>query len=122
MTDYRPRVYIAGPMRFHPDLNEPEFRRAAAHAASIGWEPVVPKDIPPIDHAGDCPTGYHSGHEGHSGWCYLRADVAVMAACDAVLMLHGWEMSKGATAEYQIAALLRLPIYGEIKPLPVVSE
>lgn len=41
----KPKCYISGPMRGHPELNWPAFDRAAAEVALMGYEPVSPADI-----------------------------------------------------------------------------
>jgi len=45
-------------------------------------------------------------------------DLAWLEVCDAILMLPGWETSKGAVIEHQRAAELGMPIYYSIEEVP----
>lgn len=40
---------------------------------------------------------------------YIALDLRVLESCDAILMLDGWEQSKGATAEFAYTGELRIP-------------
>ena len=118
----RPVAYIAGPMRGKDRLNEPAFRAAASHVTRLGYRPVIPHDITVGEHQGACPEGYDAAEGSeHSGWCYLRSDITVMASCDAVVMLPGWTDSKGASIEHEIATRLEIPCF-PLEQLPAASE
>jgi len=84
------RIYIAGPMTGLPEHNFPAFHAAAKCLREAGWEPVNPAEN--FDGRTDLPRE-----------TYLRADVALLAQCDAVAMLPGWEESRGAKLEYLVA-------------------
>lgn len=90
------RVYIAGPMTGYPDLNFPAFHREAARLRSEGLEAINPAEINADPTAGwvDC----------------MRADIRELVTCDAILMLPGWEKSRGATLEHHIAAALGMQV------------
>jgi hypothetical protein len=104
------RIYIAGPITGHPDLNEPAFRREAERLQAAGHEPVVPLDIEAFEHEGDCPPTYSRPMPGHGSACFLRADIKALLECDAIRMLPGWESSVGARLEHSVAALTGIPI------------
>ena len=45
--------------------------------------------------------------------CYMKADLEILLKCSTILMLKGWEGSKGALLEYQIAQALGLEVMYE---------
>lgn len=45
---------------------------------------------------------------------FLDGYLAAVARADAVLMLHGWEESPGATKERDLALSLGIPVYDDI--------
>ncbi|MFA7121810.1 MAG: DUF1937 family protein [Bacilli bacterium] len=106
----RPILYIAGPYsaghgRSVTD-NIAVARRYAVAAAKAGWMPFTPH----LNTAGfeiDCPE------IPHSAW--LDGDLAILdlldPAVDAVLMLPGWDKSRGATVERQRALVRGLEIF-----------
>lgn len=118
------KVYLSGPIAGRIDENKPAFLRAATAVRVRGHEAVVPFDIPAYLHEGPCPSGYAVA-QGHTSACWLRADLAVLLACDAVLMLVDWEVSVGASLEHQVAALCGIPILYlqslSLASLPTVS-
>lgn len=90
------RVYISGPMTGLPDLNFPAFREAARRLRSLGFEVVNPAELNPD------PT---------TPWAQcMRADIKALCDCDVIALLPGWEKSKGAHLELQIAHRLELEI------------
>lgn len=90
------KVYISGPISGIEDHNRPAFNSAAALLHSWGHEAVNPLEIP----AGS----------GASWIDYMRADIAAMMACDALFALPGWQSSRGACIEVQLAQSLGIPI------------
>lgn len=108
------RVYVCGPMAGKPNLNRAAFDKAAAAIRARGDEPVIPHDLAPYKHDGECGVVYgHKGDHPHDGGCYVRGDIAVMVMCDSVYRLKGWENSLGAGIETSIANLLAIPIEDE---------
>jgi hypothetical protein len=112
------KVYISGPIAGYPNRNEEAFRAAAMRVRRRGHAPVVPLDIPPWVHDGPCPRGYTGGEPGHSSCCFLRADLAVLGQCDAILMLEKWEWSQGGTLEHRFAIMTGVPVYYFVGALP----
>lgn len=54
--------------------------------------------------------GFKTGQEWW--WCqYLRDDIKHLVDCDAIVMLPGWEKSKGAILEEFIATSLGLEVW-----------
>ncbi|MFO8012526.1 MAG: DUF4406 domain-containing protein [Phycisphaerae bacterium] len=97
MTDTK-RIYISGPMTGREDLNFPAFHAAAERFAEAGWR----VSNPALNFGGrtDLPRQ-----------AYLRADVAMLAKCDAIALLPGWQTSRGATLEAVLAAELGLRFF-----------
>lgn len=92
------RIYIAGPMSGMPDLNYPEFNRAAKGLRELGYHVENPAENTPPP----CKSW-----EG-----YMRLAVAQLVTCDEIHMLRGWKHSKGARIERDLAAELGLLISG----------
>jgi len=91
------KVYLSGPMRGRPDLNEIAFIAASSHARERGWDPVDPHRLrqPKPDDIR----------------AVMRVDIDALLLCDAILMLEGWGSSKGALAEMHLARAVGIPIY-----------
>src|SRR5688572_6994579 len=111
-------AYISGPIAGQPDLNGAMFRAAERRLTGqrtlrkFRYDLVlVPHDIPPYQHEGECPPSYVKNGE-HTAACYLRTDLHTMLehATD-VWMLPGWEASVGARLEMQVAAACGLKIH-----------
>jgi uncharacterized protein DUF4406 len=94
------RIYIAGPMTGYPEFNYPAFVEAAAHLRRLGYDVVSPHEINP-------PT---EGFEHPWDW-YMRRDIVELVSAEAVVVLPGWEASKGASLETYIARSLGMPVY-----------
>lgn len=86
------RVYISGPMTGIEDENFPAFNRASALLRSMGFDVENPAD-----------KGIIEGWEWED---YLRYDLKMMADCQAIYLLPGWENSKGARLEVHVARAL----------------
>lgn len=115
------RMYIAGPMRGHENLNFPAFDRARDLALSEGWDPISPADL-------DRENNVHEDHVP----TFNPADTRVFARrdCDALLslraelgdaiaMLPGWTRSTGARAEFFLASWLGLRILDATSMTPL---
>jgi len=94
-----PRVYIAGPMTGIPEYNYPAFNAEADRLRALGFHVENPVDNSPPD----CGTW--------EGW--MRKAIAQIITCDRMVMLPGWEASKGAVIEFNLAVSLGM------KPQPV---
>lgn len=99
-------IYIAGPMRGLPESNYPQFENVARFLRSEGWNVCSPVEI-----------GAAFGTEAELVANPVRLAVAVEAerdalrtSCDAILLLPGWERSKGTRAELIIALEKNLEI------------
>lgn len=104
------RVYVAGPMSGMPDLNFPAFHREAARLRAEGFDVVNPAEI----NGGADELVTMAGMDGlqlaaHWRAC-MRNDIAHLVTCDAIVMLPGWERSRGATLEHHIARSLGIAV------------
>lgn len=90
------RIYIAGPMSGLPELNFPAFHAAAKALREQGHHVENPAEINADPKAQwlDC----------------MRTDIARLVTCDAVLMLPGWQNSRGALVEHGLAVGLGLEV------------
>lgn len=88
------RIYIAGPMTGHPDFNYPAFKAAAAMLRAEGYVVENPAENP---------------NPACKSWAgYMRMAIAQLVTCDAIYLLKGWEQSKGARIECDLARDLEL--------------
>lgn len=95
------KMYIAGPISgLDPIWVENRFKTAALELRILGIEPVNPTDM----------SGW-----GLSWEAYMRIAETILKTgeIDGVLMLEGWERSKGARLEYAWAVIENIPIYHE---------
>ena len=89
------RVYLSGPMTGIVDWNYPAFNAAAVELRELGFEVVNPAE---------------NGLAPESDWAqHMRLDVARMMECDGLVMLPGWQESKGARIEHRLAIDLGMP-------------
>lgn len=107
------RFYISGPMRGIAEFNFPAFADAARRLRTLGHEAFSPAERDLAE--GFDPEGL-TGFEDLSGLGFslreaLAADCAyICGEADGVLVLPGWQKSRGATAEVALARALGLPV------------
>ena len=122
-SDRRERVYLSGPIAGIPDARD-RFSRVAAAVNAEACEVINPFDIAPLSHDGEpCGEGYHPGDDAHghtSSACYMRTDLLALLACDTILLLPGWQDSRGATVELAVAEACGLDIQFVDEVLPGV--
>ena len=90
------RVYVAGPMTGIEDFNYPAFNAVADQLRALGYEVENPAD--------------HGIVEGAAWADYLAYDLTRLGLCGVVALLPGWEGSKGACLEVQIAEKLGMTV------------
>lgn len=93
------RLYLAGPMAGCQDHNFPLFHRMAAHLRERGFDVFNPAEN-------------DDGGIRRPRAFYMRLDIPALIGSDAVVVLPGWERSRGASLEVWLALDLGLPIYG----------
>lgn len=107
------RVYLSGPMGGLPDHNFPAFARAAARLRDMNYEVVSPHEIKHKD----------NGVPGSIAWGdYLRQDLIEMLTCDGIIIMPGWERSRGATLELHVATQVGMSVQELWKVVDYVSE
>ena len=100
-------VYISGPMTAIADLNREAFVWGEAQVIAAGLTPINPHTL--------CDPSW----DWHR--C-MRADVTALCACDALLLLPGWEKSNGAQLELHIAHRLGLVVLTDADALVRYAE
>ena len=90
------RIYLAGPMSGLPELNYPAFHTEAARLRAMGYEVANPADNP------EPPCKSWAG--------YMRMAIAQLVTCDAIALLPGSGMSRGAVTELGLAHKLGMRI------------
>ena len=91
------RLYLAGPMTGLEDLNRPAFTHWATLMRHFGWEVTNPAEL--------------EEPKPEATWSdWMRVCLPHVLACDVVAMLDGWEASKGARLEYDVAKAIGTPV------------
>jgi hypothetical protein len=94
-------TYIAGPMTGLPDYNYPAFNAAAAKLRAEGVDVRNPAELNDLDEV----------HADPKPWdWYVRRAIRALLDCDEILLLPGWEQSKGAQLERHIAEALGMKV------------
>ena len=108
---YGVSLYLAGPMHGIEELNYPAFNHAAKGLRGLGFTVVNPAEF-----EDDYVFGLYGG-EGETEVspleraAYLRRDFGALVECDGIVMLPGWEQSKGANAELAVAKMVGLGVF-----------
>lgn len=89
-------TYIAGPMSGLPEFNYPAFNVVAMMLRAAGVEVRNPAEH---NHGTDKPYDF-----------YLRHGLRMLLECDEIIMLRGWENSRGACLEHTVAQALGMRI------------
>lgn len=110
------RVYIAGPMTGFPAHNREAFLAAKQFWEADGYEVVTPFDTNNtvwrrehgVDYDADKDiVGYEHPLIGEM----LKEDLRALLDADIVAFLPGWEKSKGARFEYEVARWCRITMF-----------
>ena len=86
-------VYLSGPMKGYPESNYPAFHEAAAHLRAEGHRVYNPAEFP---HRGSHET--FPIRQAFAAYCNF-----ICLEADTIVLLPGWEKSKGAGAELALA-------------------
>lgn len=89
-------VYIAGPMTGYVMHNFPAFEAARCELRLRGFVPMY--------------SGQEVTNFSHTWEYYMRKALQMLAKCQCIALLPGWEKSRGATLEQQIAVTLKMPV------------
>lgn len=96
------RVYISGPITGIPyEEVEKAFSKAEIRLQEQGYEVVNP---------------LNNGLPTNATWNeHMRADLKLLLDCDAIYLLKGYQNSKGAMIEYDLARILHFDIIEQLK-------
>lgn len=100
-------LYISGPYRGNVDANI----KRARDIAITAWE---------MGHAVICPhmnTEHFELYSTLNEQAYIDGDMNMIARCDALVMVPGWEKSSGANQERDYAMSLGIPVYDHVPDL-----
>lgn len=89
--------YVSGPMTGYPDFNFPAFADAARRLRDAGHSVYSPHEC-------------FNGSQTMAYADYIREDVRLVCLSRAVVVLPGWEHSKGANLEVHLAHTLGIPV------------
>jgi nucleoside 2-deoxyribosyltransferase len=103
------KIYLAGPMTGLPEYNYPAFFAAEQALKERGFAVLNPAS----SFGGDVnlPREY-----------YLRSAISMLLQADAVMLLDGWEKSKGAKLEREIAFELGLKVVTQASLKPTSEK
>lgn len=112
------RGYIAGGMTGIELEGWPAFEAAAIKWRAAGWDIVTPTEIDEAVGMVDVERSTTFGAimsvtlRGTITWeQILKIDLAVIDTCDAIILLPGWEKSRGARRELAHALSLGLEVH-----------
>lgn len=91
------RLYIAGPMASKADHGKAAFESHAKILRDWGYDVVSPYELT-IAEFGTIEAAAQASWEHH-----LKRDLRELLLCDGVALLIGWQDSRGATLEREVA-------------------
>lgn len=106
------KLYIAGPMTGMPDWNYPAFFAAEKWLDSIGIFGINPARTDG-ENLGEALARAGTPETAKPWGYYLRRALLKLSVADGLLLLPGWEKSKGARLEVHVARELGMPLYIE---------
>lgn len=98
-------TFISGPMTGYEDFNYPLFHEVGRQLQELGelfFSPAhheIGQELEPPE-PGDAGSWEY----------YMRRSLKLLLNCDHILMLPGWEESRGARLEKELADVLKMPI------------
>lgn len=96
------KYYLAGRMTGLPHYNFPTFEIAARDLRSKGFDVASPHEI---DHGETPETRGRLPYQ-----TYMRAGLKLLLKCEGIILLTGWELSKGCMTELYVAHALAMQI------------
>ncbi len=111
-TDKTAPIYISGPItslqKLGEDWKQP-FVAAVVALRRLGFREIYS----PVDIAVGVEAVCEVQRRKPTYADYMRQDLKMLLKCRSILMLRGWEGSKGATLEYQVADTLGMEVLYE---------
>lgn len=92
------RIYLAGPMTGYPEHNYPAFRAACADLRGQGHYVYSPHETIPQAEEGEDRVGTDVLRRAFAEYCRF-----ICLEADTIVLLPGWEKSRGAKAEQSLA-------------------
>ena len=110
------KLYIAGPMTGIANLNYPEFMRIEEILKQRGFSVENParvdylhsRELKMLMLGNSC--GVCSAGKNHDWEWYMKRTIAMLIECDGVALLRGWDASRGAIIEHDLAVKLGMPV------------
>jgi nucleoside 2-deoxyribosyltransferase len=99
----KPQMYLSGPMTGIPGHNFQNFRRALDLLKESGYAVVSPHSI---DYG---ETDENRG--GHAYEVYMRGALTLLMECDSIVLMTGWERSRGCLTELNVASALNMRVF-----------
>jgi hypothetical protein len=105
-------VYVAGPMTGYPEHNRPAFAAEAARLRALGYRVLSPAEKMGTEDV-EAAIARGSKHLDSADYHrFMREDLLwILTECDAVQLLPGWEASRGARVERDVAEVIGLQIW-----------
>lgn len=93
------KIYISGAITGVPYKNIDAFLKAENYITALGCRPINPHNV--------CEFIKDS-----SAWeLYMKTDIKHLIGCEAMVVMDGWETSKGAAIEIFIAQQMKIPVF-----------
>ena len=109
------KAYISGPITPILDFDREELKGRFRSAEKWlkehwpGFDYVNPLYVQPGCEDLPCRYGPPThGLDRHAWECYMRGDIKALTECDHIILLPGWELSRGAKVERDLALHLGL--------------
>jgi hypothetical protein len=104
------KVYCAAPMRGYPLYNHPAIHAAVSRLRAAGHEAFSPAEVD-LSHGKDPASGEAFGDDPEYMRKALAADLTwITTVSDVVVVLPGWQRSRGAQAEVHAAVAVGIPV------------
>ena len=107
--------YIAGPMTGYENSNYPAFDDARDMLHSNGLVAISPADLSRTASIVTDEERKNGALPENGLALYMRNDIPEVAKADGILMLVGWEASKGANIELMIALICNLVVWVQVE-------
>lgn len=101
------KIFISGPMSGYEKYNFPKFDEIEEKLVSFGYEVVNPARISRRYKEKDVKSD-RSVYDK-----MVQEQIAAEKSCDAILLLNGWQKSKGVRRELELALLANMEVFLE---------